>query len=66
MENNTANTKLFNEMMNVGHAKYVVNYHDGVKTHSDGSDFYDIAIFKNQVKKNAFVKELKLNGYTAR
>lgn len=46
------------EMQNVGRAKYVVNYFTG-KTHSDGSKFYDIAIFKNKAKKNAFIKALK-------
>ena len=46
-----------NEQSNIGKAKYVVNYCTG-KKHADGSDFYDIAIFKNKKKKDEFVQEL--------
>ncbi len=46
-----------NEFMNVGNAKYVVSYCTG-KKHSDGSDFYDIAIFSNRKKKDAFIAAL--------
>lgn len=45
------------ETQNVGHAKYVVSYYTG-KNHPDGSDFYDIAIFKNRIKKDEFIKSL--------
>lgn len=41
---------------NVGHAKYVVNYSDGTKKHADGSEFFDVAIFKNKKKMEAFIK----------
>jgi hypothetical protein len=41
---------------NIGHAKYVVNYSDGTKKHKDGSEFFDIAIFKNKKKMAAFIK----------
>jgi len=58
--------KLFYLMSNIGHAKYVVNYHDGIKTHKDGSAFYGIAIFKNKKKLKEFIDNLKLNGYTER
>ena len=51
-------------MYNIGSAKYVVNYHDGVKTHLDGSDFYDIRIFKNKKKLFAFIHHLLEQGYT--
>lgn len=50
-------------MHNVGRAKYVVNFHDGVKTHRDGSEFFDIAIFSNKKKMNDFIKDLQANGY---
>lgn len=56
--------KNFYEMQNVGRAKYLVNFHDGEKTHNDGSPFYDVKIFKNKKVKNEFVKNLTLNGYT--
>jgi len=45
------------EMSNVGTAKYVVNYYTG-KKHNDGSDFYEMKIFKNKKKKDLFIKEL--------
>ena len=40
----------YNLRYNIGKAKYVVNFHDGKKTHKDGSKFFDIQIFSN--KKN--------------
>lgn len=57
------NMKRYNIMHNVGMAKYVVNFHDGVKTHRDGSEFFDIAIFSNKKKMNDFIKDLQANGY---
>lgn len=56
--------KKYNTQRNVGKAKYVINYHDGVKKHSDGSDFYDIQITSNKVCFNAFIKYLQNIGYT--
>ena len=50
-------------MSNIGRAKYVVNYHDGIKKHNDGSDFFDMAIFKNKKKLNAFINDLYRDGY---
>lgn len=55
--------KVYNTMFGVGSSKYVVNYHDGVKTHKDGSEFFDIATFKNKVDFNKFVNKLKKDGY---
>lgn len=55
--------KQYNIMQNVGTAKYVVNYHDGIKKHKDGSEFYDIAIFRNKKKMSSFVSKLKKDGY---
>ncbi len=56
--------KNFNLNYNIGKAKYVVNFHDGVKKHKDGSCFYDIEIFKNKIKLSIFIKTLINNGYT--
>lgn len=50
-------------MFSVGRAKYVVNYHDGVKTHRDGSPFYDINILKNKKDLESFVSTLISEGY---
>lgn len=58
--------KLYYEQSNIGQAKYVVNYYDGIKTHTDGSPFYDIAIFRNKAKKDAFIKKLSAGGYHER
>jgi hypothetical protein len=55
--------KRFYVQMNIGHAKYVVNHHDGCKKHRDGSDLFDIAIFKNKKKLASFISDLQNNGY---
>jgi len=55
--------KTFNQMSRIGKAKYVVNYHDGVKTHRDGSPFFDIAIFKNKKMLGKFLNALREDGY---
>lgn len=56
--------KRFNTQDNIGKAKYIVNYHDGQKKHQDGSDFFDIAIFKNKKKLQRFVDSLRTQGYS--
>lgn len=56
-------TKRYNIQYNIGKSKYVVNYHDGVKTHLDGSNFYDIAIFRNKKELNKYIQVLKSYGY---
>jgi hypothetical protein len=55
--------KRFNTKYGVGKSKYVVNYHDGVKKHKDGSDFFDIQIFKNQKDVDTFKKALLQKGF---
>jgi hypothetical protein len=55
--------KTYNVMHNVGKSKYVVNFHNGVKTYSDGSAFFDIEIFKNLKGLKAFIKKLESEGY---
>lgn len=56
--------KIFSIQNNIGKAKYVVNHHDGIKTHKDGSPFFDIAIFKNKKKMGQYISELLNNGYS--
>jgi hypothetical protein len=51
---------------NIGRAKYVVNFHNGVSTHKDGSAFYDIRIFRNKPAVELFIKELSNKGYKER
>lgn len=48
---------------NVGKAKYLLNFHNGVKTHPDGSPFYDIEIFRNKKDLARAIKQLKAEGY---
>lgn len=58
--------KKFNTMYGIGKSKYVVNTHDGVQTHKDGSEFFGIKIFKNKKKFEQCQKELKQQGYIER
>jgi hypothetical protein len=56
--------KVFNEMHHVGRrGNYLVNYHDGSKTHPDGSPFFDVQLFRNKRKKDQFVRALLRQGY---
>jgi len=55
--------KKFNIQSNVGKVKYLVNFHDGIKTHSDGSEFFDIKTFKSKSKLNSFTGDLIKQGY---
>lgn len=48
---------------NIGRSRYVVNFHDGVKTHKDGSPFYDIEVFSNKKNAEGFMKDLVRKGY---
>jgi hypothetical protein len=59
-------SKMFYVQNNVGNAKYVVNHHDGVKRHPDGSVFLDVTIFKNKEKLSKFLAGLRRNGYSER
>ena len=56
--------KQFNTQQNIGRAKYVTNYHDGEKTHGDGSPFFDIHIAHNKPDHEKFNKQLREKGYT--
>lgn len=47
----------------VGTAKYLLNFHDGIKKHDDGSEFFDCRIFKNKKYLKRFVNLLKKAGY---
>ena len=58
--------KDYNLMYNVGKAKYVINYHDGVSTHKDGSKFYGIITFSNKKEFDKRIKELEKLGYKRR
>ena len=43
---------------NIGKCKYVVSFSDGIKRNKDGSEFFDIRIFKSKKKMNDFITSL--------
>lgn len=47
---------------NIGKVKYAVSWHDGMKTHKDGSKFFDLCCFKSKDKMNKFLSELAKKG----
>lgn len=55
--------KTFYTHTGVGRCRYVVSFHDGVKTHRDNSPFFDIRIFSSKLDTQKFVKELLAAGY---
>ena len=58
--------KRYYEKHGIGKAKYTVSFHDGKKTHKDGSDFYDMKIFKNKKDLANFITDLGKKGYRKR
>lgn len=48
---------------NVGRVKYLLNTHNGVDTHADGSPFFGCECFNNKKKLAARIKELESEGY---
>ena len=59
----TEGKKVFKVNPGIGKAKYSISSHDGVKKHKDGSDFYDINIFKNKVDLEKGIKDYKSKGF---
>jgi hypothetical protein len=55
--------KTYYEMNGIGNCKYSVNFSNGIKKYPDGSEFFDIRLFKNKYKKQCFINQLKINGY---
>ena len=55
--------KSFNIQYDIGKAKYVVNFHDGIKKHNDGSEFFDIRLFKSHKRMIHFAEKLRMEGY---
>ena len=52
------------EQENIGKCKYVVSYSNGDKQHKDGSEFFDIAIFRSKKAKTDFITKLNLKNLT--
>ena len=55
--------KRFNYIQNIGKCRHVINFHDGEKTHADGSPFYDVRIFGSKRTAHKFMRDLVANGY---
>ena len=55
--------KVFKVNPPIGKAKYSISSHNGTSTHNDGSDFYDIKIFKNKVDLEKGIKDYKSKGF---
>ena len=55
--------KVFKVNPQIGKAKYSISSHDGVKKHKDGSDFFDIKIFKNKVDLEKAIKNYTSKGF---
>lgn len=50
----------------IGKARHVVSFHDGVKTHKDGSPFFDVKVLGNKREVAKFVKDLSSKGFELR
>lgn len=62
-EPSSGHKKMYRSQDNIGSSKYSVSFHNGKSTHNDGSPFFDIRLFKNKKKRDAFIAELKSKGY---
>jgi len=58
--------KVFYTQYGIGTSKYSVSFHDGEKTHKDGSEFFDLKIFKNKKRLAEFTSKLVAEGYKER
>jgi hypothetical protein len=58
--------KKFYIQYGISKAKYLVNFHNGISKHNDGSEFFDIKIFKNKKLLNKFINNLTSEGYIER
>ena len=56
--------KDFYTQYNIGKCKYVVSHYNGIDKHKDGSQFYNIAIFKNKKDLNSFTSDLVKSGFS--
>lgn len=58
--------KVYYTQYGVGSSKYSVSFYDGVRTHDDGSDFYDFRTFRNKRDLAEFIQSLVQDGYRLR
>jgi hypothetical protein len=55
--------KVFKVNPPIGSSKHSISSHNGSSTHNDGSDFYDIKIFKNKIDLEKGIKDFKSKGF---
>ena len=55
--------KKFYTQSGLARSKYYVFFHDGIKRHNDGSEFFDMRSFNNKKVLNKFISELRTEGY---
>lgn len=53
----------FRYRQNIGKARHVISYHDGHKTHRDGSAFFDMTIFSRKTEAEKYIQSLRQAGY---
>jgi hypothetical protein len=58
--------KNYYTQQNVGQVRHTVNYHDGVKTHGDGSPFYDMVTCRTKKSLDKIIRDLQKGGYIER
>lgn len=55
--------KTYHYTHRIGNSRHCVSYHDGAKTHQDGSPRFDLEICCNKRRLAAFLKRLHAQGY---
>jgi len=56
--------KTFRDNPPIGRVRHSVSFHDGEKTHKDGSPFFDLQTFARLTDKKKFVRSLEQKGFT--
>jgi len=63
MTNNQATGQKSCNQITIRRGCHTVNFHDGTKTHHDGSPFFDMKIFHNARDAQKCIRLLKASGY---
>lgn len=58
--------KTYQDNYQIGKTRYSVSFHNGAKTHKDGSPFFDLQIFSNKKNKEEFIRNLENVGYISK
>ena len=55
--------KTYRDNPQIGAVRHSVSFNDGMKTHKDGSPFFDLKVFKRSKDKEVFIRGLEADGY---